>query len=181
MTDAPFLDHRAIQKLAAQTPKLAEILAHRDMFQDLDPITPAIVDNAAPVRSKGYFAVADGRIFARLVGNQEAQDVFGVDAVSLPEGFLIAERFAQIGQIEQAALNAQARAVKLLRAATTMFDAITTGKEISAKERIRIGSLLHTIRAEDDANAARIAAMKAENAQHDRDRKWALRQAGCAV
>lgn len=178
MTDAPFLDHKAIMRLAAQTPKLSAILAQREIFDAIDPITPAIVDDMAEVEAKGYFATADGRIIFRLVGKQEAREIFDRDAATLAEAFLVAERISQIGDIENAALAAQTRAVKLARACQTMFDTINTGTELSKKDRIRIGQLLHEIRTEDAAKAAKIEAMKAENAQHDRDRRWALRQAG---
>lgn len=178
MTDTPFLDHRAIKRLADQSPKLSEILAQRDMFDALDPITPAIVGTDAPAEAVGYFATADGRILFRLVGNQEAQDVFGVDGCTTAEAFLVADRIASLGQIERAAMDAQARAVKLFRAVETLHHAAQTGEQVSRKEMVRIGSLIHDIRKEDEARAADVEAMRESAGQANRDRKWAMKKLG---
>lgn len=181
MTDTPFLDHRAIRKLADQCPKLGAILAQREIFDAIDPITPALVGEDAPHQAMGYFATEDGRILFRLVCQQEAQEVFGVDACSVEEAFLVADRISHIGEIERAGMDAQARAVKLMRYAEMMFAAISGGPEIGKKDRIRIGALLHEVRTEDAARAEEIEAMRETQAQANRDRKWALRKMGYGV
>lgn len=178
MTDTPFLDHRAIRKLAEQTPKLSAILAQREIFDAIDPITPAIVGNDAPVNAMGYFATADGRIIFRLVCQQEAQEVFGVDAATTAEAFLVADRISHIGEIEQAAMAAQARSVRLFRAVETLFNAVSTGAEVSKKDRVKIGALIHEIRREDSERAEEIAVIRDGAAQANRDRKWAMKQMG---
>lgn len=181
MTDTPFLDHRAIRKLAEQCPKLGSILAQREIFDAIDPITPAIVGTEAAHQAMGYFATQDGRIIFRLVCQQEAQEVFGVDACSVPEAFLVADRLSRIGEIEDAGMDAQARAVKLLDACKKLFAAQQSVGTVSAKDMVKIGSLLHEIEAQDKANAPKIAEMKARNEQANRDRKWALRKMGFAA
>lgn len=178
MTETPFLDHRAIQRLADQTPQLRAILAQREIFDAIDPITPALVGPDASPEAMGYFATADGRIILRLVGTEEAQEIFGVDAATTAEAFLVADRIAQIGEIEQAAIDAQARAVRLFRAVEMLFSAINTGAEVSRKDRVRIGALIHDIRQEDAARAAEVERMRASQSQANRDRKWAMRKLG---
>lgn len=180
MTKTPFLDHRAIRKLAEQTPKLDAILAQREIFDAIDPITPAIVGTDAPHEAMGYFATADGRIIFRLVANQEAQDIFGVDAATTKEAFLVADRISHIGEIERAAIGAQARAVKLFAAVELLHQAAQIGAEVSRKDMIRIGSLIHDIRREDASREGEVTAMRKGAEQANRDRKWAMKQLGVA-
>lgn len=177
-TETPFLDHRAIQRLADQSPKLKEILAQREIFDAIDPITPAVVGPGADISTMGYFATADGRIIFRLVCNEEAQELFGVDAATTKEAYLVADRISQIGEIEQAGIAAQARAVKLMRAVELLFNALSTGAEVSKKDRVKIGALIHEIRKEDEERAEEVARMREMQSMANRERKWAMRKLG---
>lgn len=178
MTDMPFLDHRAIQELAERTPKLRAILAQREIFDAIDPITPAIVPDDAPRETKGYFATIDGRPILRMVTQEESQEIFGKDAATLGETFLLADRLSRIGEIEQAAVDAQARAVRLHKALVLVWEAYQKGEQLGRKDSQKISTLLFTIKKEDEEKAAQIAEMRERSLAARRARDWAMRQVG---
>lgn len=78
----------------------------------LMPISAARVANDAPVSTTGYIAAGDGRIAYRVVHNAEAQEKFGVDALTTTESIFLSLRISQIDAVEEAALDAQAAFIK---------------------------------------------------------------------
>lgn len=142
MTSKPYLDHRTLQKWVDETPRIKALMADPDYMDRIEPLSPAIVPDGSAPRSMGYMVAPDGRIAFRWCHSRETQEIFGVDALDTMEAVILTARIAQLFDIEQAALDAQADAVKLRRALVDMVASARKGRVPTEKELATAGRVL---------------------------------------
>lgn len=178
MSKTPFLDHRAVQRVMDESPALNSLIADQEAFDHLWPITMEKL-KAGELNQIGVgFHTADGRLAMIVPFDEFAQENFGKPAIDEHELLAMGLRATHWGLIENAAIAAQARAVKLFTACAAMHETIITGSKFPKKEAIRIATLLHEIRQEDEANAEAISEMLAGTKEARLSNKWVLRMLG---
>lgn len=141
-TEDRFIDSRMLKTLRSDCKNVESLLLDTEMWSKLNPITPARVADEARVETKGYFATNDGRVALRLVPNQEAQDLFGVDSITLKEAWYLSFRLGEIGAMEVAALNAQRENVLLRRSLVACFDAARGLKVLTKGDAVAASTIL---------------------------------------
>lgn len=146
---SPYFNFRSLREMIERSPKLRDALASPDLADLLEPVTPANPDgDNPPVEAMGYLATDDGRLWARMVIQAEAEEVFGVDAVGPMESAFLALRFAQMPDIEASAQAAQRDAVQLRSALQDLALPLSRGQAPSQRQIAAAVALLTRLDAE---------------------------------
>lgn len=149
MADKPFIDHKQLKAWIEESGSAKTLLADRSLVELLEPVTPArIEEDGVSAEYKGYLAAADGRIAFRVVGQNEAQAKFGVDALSTRESVFASLRIAQLVDVEEAALACQRENVLITRAFTDILYHLEKGVMPPARAVSKARALLNSFKAE---------------------------------
>lgn len=167
MTDTPFIDHREIKRARALTPDTDSL----QLVKGISPVTllRATHDDADD-RDFGYLVSADSKyVVARLVAGEECE-YLGRECLDLASLVAFCDRVSRIGELEDAAMQAQAAYVALARAFKDAARHIINDTPLNKKERLAIARELHLLTQMDAECAADEAKAREENDRYHRDR-----------
>lgn len=165
MTNKPFFCHTTLKSRRDNSKRLThlDIYANAQLWadagmQDAEPITWALPDDSRtnPSDEKlGYMVDPQGRVVLRVCNEDDAAKL-GTECCTIPELINFLRRIEDMADIENAALLAQARAVRLAQLMGQILPYIQRGEAVPGKTLVTIASYMHQIKQEDDeAEAAR--------------------------
>lgn len=166
MTDTPFIDHREIKRAAAMS-KATDSL---ELIREISPVALLQAsDDDAPDEHYGFMVAKDGRAVCRLVDDATAA-VVGRKAIRLSEMVAFMDRVSRLGELEEAAMQAQAAYVALARAFKDAANHIVNGVPLNKKERLAIAREYHLITQMDAECAESERKAREENNRFHRER-----------
>lgn len=165
MTNKPFFCHTTLKSRRDDSKRLThlDIYANAQLWadagmQDLEPITLAQPHDLKtnPREDKlGYIVDYHGRVVLRVCNDDDATKL-GTESCPTNEVINFLRRIEDMADIENAALQAQARAVQLAQLMAQIMPLLQRGEAVPPKTMVTIASFMHQIKQEDDeAEAAR--------------------------
>lgn len=171
MTDTPFIDHREIKRAAAMS-KATDSL---ELIREISPVALLQTsDENAPDEHYGFMVAKDGRAVCRLVDDATAA-IVGRKAIRLSEMVAFMDRVSRLGELENAATQAQADYVRLRRLFGVMAAHVIHGETITVKERRAIGALAHELDQMDKDCAEQERKTREENDRFHRERMLGIK------
>lgn len=141
MDKTPFIDRKTLAKWFKKC-SIKHFVPETLVWKYL---TAARVPESAPLDVKGYFATDDGRVCLRLVDQEEAQRLFGVDSISLEEGVYLTLRLGQMFEFEEALVEAQRQHVILETHLEKILEKLSTKEQVPDKWVIEAQQALRKI------------------------------------
>lgn len=162
---SPYLNFRNLRDMIDRSPRALVNMVSPEIADTIEPVTPANpLGDDPPTEAMGYLATDDGRLWARMVVQGEAQEVFGVDAVTPEQSAWLCLRFAQMPDIEASALAAQYDAVQLMSALKQIALPLSRGETAPPRQIAAAVALINRIETDREAayqaKAAREAAAR---------------------
>lgn len=171
MTDTPFIDHREIKR----TRDLSRSVDSLELIKGLSPVALLKAhDEDAPDDQLGFLVSRDDRCVVKLITPEEAAAV-GRETVGFDELIAFVDRCSRLGELEDAATEAQAAYVRIRRLFGICADHIIKGTPITTKERRAIGALHHELNEIDAENAEAERRAREANNQFHRDRMLGIK------
>lgn len=166
MTDTPFIDHRLIKKTREMTPATDSL----QLIKGISPISLLhVINDYESDDLMGYLVTPCDRVALRLVASEEGAKL-GRDVLALDEATALIDRVSRLGELEQAAIDAQTVYVRIRRAFWLAAEHIIKGAPLNKKDLQLIGALHHELNVTDAENAEAERLSREANDKFLRDR-----------